>query len=224
MEVVAQTLLRNSDRYNYLRKGWLYRIKDKFRADALELNVAERVMEYVAVIMTACEVMQDILKLQFDLDRIFDYYYYHFLYKYSGDTNIDMKVYDAIKAFISINKSKLYDSMQIFDVPKLDDNHIGYFVNLEYKENVNRHKGADGKYYDYLYMFPTDVIEDYLKGRGFEDPRSAINSLRKRKLIKYTRTGSNPKFDLVIEGTSVPMYAFWVEHIEQDSVGMRSIF
>ena len=222
--LIAQALLRKSDRYNYLRQGWLNRTKQRFRTDALDLNIADRIMEYLAVIMTACEVMQDILELKFDLDRIFDYYYYHFLEKYSGDCNMDVRVYDVIKGFIGINKDRLYDSMNIFGVPRLNDDYIGYFVNLSHYENKNRHRGADGKYYDYLYMFPIDIIEDYLKGRGFEDPKTAINSLRKKKLIKYSRSGNNPKFDLPIDGVNVPMYAFWLESTEMDSMGMRGIF
>lgn len=222
--LIAQALLTNSHKYNYLRQGWLNRTKDKVREEVLELDVADRIMEYVAIIMTACEVMEDILDLEFEKEHIFEYFFYQFLYKYSGDSNMDVKVYDAIKAFIGVNKDKLYDSMHIFGLPRLNDDAIGYFVDLSHYENKNRHRGTDGKYYDYLYIFPIDTMEDYLKGRGFEDPKTAINSLRKKKLIKYSRSGNNPKLDLLIDNVNVPMYAFWIESTDMDSMGMRSIF
>lgn len=208
---VAQKLLQHPEKYNYLRKGWLCRVKSRFAADSLVLNVADRVMEYIAIIMTACEVMQDILGMSFDMDKIFEYYYFHFLYKHSGDENLDVKVYDAIKSFVAANRKKLYDANFVWGVPTLDDDHIGYFVDLSHYTNKDRHKGADGRYYDYLAIFPVDTINDYLKGKGFEDSKFAINTLRKKKLIKASRSGSNPKLDYPVDGINVPMYAFWLD-------------
>lgn len=208
---VAQKLLQHPEKYNYLRKGWLCRVKSRFVADSLVLNVADRVMEYIAIIMTACEVMQDVLEMKLDIDKIFEYYYFHFLYKHSGDENLDVKVYDAIKAFVSVNRNKMYDANDYWGVPPLKDEYIGYFADLSYKPNRDRHSVADGTYYDYLAIFPIDIIHQYLKSKGFEDPKSAINTLRKKKLIKYSRSGSNPKFDLPIDGINVATYAFWLE-------------
>ena len=124
---------------------------------------------------------------------------------------MDVKVYDAIKAFVSVNRNKMYDANDYWGVPPLKDEYIGYFADLSYKPNRDRHSVADGTYYDYLAIFPIDIIHQYLKSKGFEDPKSAINTLRKKKLIKYSRSGSNPKFDLPIDGINVATYAFWLE-------------
>lgn len=208
---VAQKLLQYPDKYNHIRKGWLYKVKSRFVADGLVLNVADRVMEYIAIIMTACEVMQDILEMSFDIDKIFEYYYFQLLYKHSGDENLDVKVYDAMKSFIAANRRKMYDANHIWGVPPLDDEHVGYFVDLSHYPDRDRHKGADGKYYDYLAIFPVDIVKDYLRGKGFEDPKSAINTLRKKKLIKASRSGSNPKLDYPVDGINIPMYAIWLD-------------
>jgi hypothetical protein len=208
---VAQKLLQYPDKYNHIRKGWLYKVKSRFVADGLVLNVADRVMEYIAIIMTACEVMQDVLEMSFDIDKIFEYYYFQLLYKHSGDENLDVKVYDAMKSYIVANRRKMYDANYIWGIPALDDEHVGYFVDLSHYPNKDRHKAADGKYYDYLAMFPIGQVQDYLKGRGFEDPKAAMNTLRKRRLIKYTRSGSDPKLDYPIDGINVPMYAIWLD-------------
>ena len=87
---------------------------------------------------------------------------------------------------------------------------------MSHYENQNRHKGADGKYYDLLYVFPVEYVEEYLKQRGFEDPKQAINTLRKQKLIKASRSGNNPKLDLQTETVKMDTYAFWVE--KQDAL------
>lgn len=208
---VAQQLLQYPEKYNHLRKGWLYRVKSRFAADDLVLNVAERVMEYVAIIMTACEVMQDVLEMEFDMDKIFEYYYFQLLYKHSGDENLDIKVYDAMKSYIAANRRRMYDANHVWGVPPLDDVHIGYFVDLSHYPDRDRHKGADGKYYDYLAIFPVGLVEDYLRGKGFEDPKAALNTLRKKKFIKTSRSGSNPKLDYPIDGINIPMYAIWLD-------------
>ncbi|NLL79212.1 MAG: DUF927 domain-containing protein [Clostridiales bacterium] len=208
---VAQYLLKNPSKYNYLRTVWLNKTKDRYKLDAITLNIGNRVMEYVAIIMTACEVLQDVLEVELDKDKIFEYFYFQFLYKRSDDENIDVKVYDAMKSFISANRKKLYDANFVWGVPPLDEEHIGYFVDLSHYTNKDRHKGADGKYYDYLAIFPVDTINTYLKGKGFEDPKFAINTLRKKKLIKASRSGSNPKLDYPIDGINVPMYAIWLD-------------
>lgn len=220
--LVAKELMKNSKKYDYLRIGWLKRTKNRYEDEKLELNIFDRVSEYVAIIMTACEVMMRVLDMKFDVDRIFDFYFYHFIYKYSGDANIDVKVYDAIRSFISANRNRIQNASYDWGIPVLEDGKIGYFCDMSYKPNKDRHQ-ASGEYYDFLFMFPIETVEDYLRSKGFGEPRVAVNSLRKRKLIKYTRSGNNPKLDVDIENIKTPMYAFWLKRGDDNIAGMRGL-
>lgn len=223
--MIAKELMCNSEKYNSIRNKWLATCKAKFKEEALVLNIAERVMNYVALIMTAAEVMQSVLEVEFDLEKIFAFYFFHFIEKHSEDTNVDGKVYDLMKQMIALNSNRLYPAMQVVSVPSLDEIHVGYEVDLSHHSNRDRHKGADGEYYDYLYIFPVEFVDDYLKERGFTDSKQAINTLRKRKLIKSSRSGSNPKFDLQLDiGIVIPTYAIWIKKGDDNPNYFQELF
>lgn len=168
-------------------------------------------MNYVAIIMTAAEVMESVLDIGLNLMELFFFYYFHFLYKNSEDTNMPTKVYSVVRQMILVNQEKLYNTSQIIGMPYLSEENCGYKIDLSHYPNRDRHKGADGKYYDLIYIFPVEYAEEYLKQRGFEDPKQAINTLRKQKLIKSSRSGNNPKYELQTETVKMDTYAFWVE-------------
>lgn len=209
--LIAEELMRNSEKYNEIRQKW-YRISQvQYKKDNLLSDIGERVMNYVAIIMTAAEVMESVLDIGLNLMELFFFYYFHFLYKNSEDTNMPTKVYSVVRQMILVNQEKLYNTSQIIGMPYLSEENCGYKIDLSHYPNRDRHKGADGKYYDLIYIFPVEYADEYLKQRGFEDPKQAINTLRKQKLIKSSRSGNNPKYELQTETVKMDTYAFWVE-------------
>lgn len=119
--LIAEELMRNAEKYNEIRQKW-YRIsKEQYRKDNLLSDIGERVMNYVAIIMTAAEVLESVLDIGLNLMEIFFFYYFHFLYKNSEDTNMPAKVYSVVRQMILVNEQKLYNTMQINGMPYLSE-------------------------------------------------------------------------------------------------------
>lgn len=218
--LIAQELMRNSKHYHQIYAGWKASIKLRIANDKILLNIADRVMGYMSIIMTAVSVLETVLQVSFNTEEIFDFYYTHFIIRKADEANIDIQLYERIKIFVSMNKNKLFPIMLQNGVPALDDLHIGYEADLTWKLPQYRHKDINGDYYDYLYIFPVDILEEYLSHYGFNDPKHAMRTLLEKKLLKYSRSG-RATYDLEVEGYTIPTYAIWFKEPEATLDGVK---
>lgn len=205
--LIVKELFANSDTYNSRRKFWIQVCKEKYQKDSFILNISDRIFEYIAIIMVSAEVMQVVLKLTFDLNRFFDYYYFYFIERKAEDGNLWEKVYEVVQRMIFDNRKRLVYLNTKNGVPRLEDEQVGYEIDLSSYPDRDRHKDAEGNYCDFLFAFPISFVEKYFMERGYDDLKTKMKILKKQKLIKYGSSGC--KYNLDVEGIPTPTYAFW---------------
>lgn len=206
--MIAEQLMNHSEDYKQLREEWAEKIKGRMNTDSITMNIKNRVVNYLSIIMTAVIVLKDVLKLNMNVAAIYDFYYSHFVVYKAEDSSLDVLVYERIKTFVCLNKNKFAPIMLLNGVPPLAEWQVGYEADLSHQSPQYRHKDISGEYYDFLYIFPKDLLEEYLSKYAFNDPAQAMRSLLDKKLLKYSRSG-RATYELKMEVGSLTTYAVW---------------
>lgn len=208
--MLATQLMQNSEHYNLIRKEWLARIRSRMKEEKIVLGIGNRLSGYLSIIMTATILLNETLNIDLNINSIYDFWYKHIIYLKSLDSNMFTQVYNRIKILISENYNKFYELNYINGVPALGEDFIGWAVDLSHYAEMNRRK-VNGEYYDYIYVFPRDFLDEYLKRWGFADPYLAMKSLLSENLLRKSG-GSSPIFYMDVESLpKIPTYGVFFQ-------------
>lgn len=204
--LIAQELMKNSDKWNERRKYWKEQAREETKAENIVLNTADRIMEYVGLFTMSCELLSTVLNVKLDVNAVFKFFFLHMIFKNAEDANIGIRVYDYVMGYIASNRQKFYELDAYFGIPTLDDEHIGYVKDCS---GVKRKHKLQDVVYNRLYIFPEETIETLLKNKGYEDVKVAMRDLAKRKLLRTH--GDRPTWEFPVNGIEARVYAFWAK-------------
>lgn len=205
--LVAKELLRKGEQYRKVFEGWVRYIKKEVRRKKIRFGCSDRVTNVVALNMTACNLINDLLNISMNTEEIFEFFFSHIIIKIAEEASLGLSAYEVLKRHYVLNRD-LYPiackSMVSngYEMPPEDK---GFVVTTRRK-----HEDKDGTAYYCYVVFRPDEVDEVLKYAGFKDTNVALSSIRKLGLLR-SHDGARNDFKIRINGTKVKMKGIWIK-------------
>ena len=187
--LVASELLKNSDEWYARWKEIDGKVQAKIEKDKIFLSIVPRVADFVVLFTLAAEVVNRVLGISLDVDKIFKFAYQYIIVANAEEANLAERAYTYLLEYYSMHKEKFalgefYGCQTQNNVYMLNDDEEGF---VRY---ANRKRIINGMEYDRQIVFRMSSIERILDEAGF----SVKVALSKLKEAKYLQTKGDDRF------------------------------
>lgn len=208
--MVAQELLKHGNHWQCCFEGWRKRVRDRIREEKLLLGIGDRIADFVALYMTACEIVGTVLEVEMCIEDVFEFFFIHILVKNAEDANLGTRAYEALISYYAQNK---YAYPRLFTMSQDETGKDETFILEEDQEGFVYearcvHLAGETEYYDCLVFFP-DVLERVLLRRGFSDAKVALKAVQKENLL-HSKDKHRLYNERMINGVSTRVYMLWI--------------
>lgn len=202
--LIAQELLRNSSHWQEVFEGWRKKVRDRIREEKLLLGIGDRVADFVALYVTASELLSAVLKVNMAIDAVFDFFFLHIIVKNAEDANLGTRVYESIIAYFAKNRHLYPALFPLGDDYIMEPETEGFVVDSQRGRTV-----GDKTFHHYV-IFQCDVLDAMLIRNNFSDPKVALKALQKDGYLR-TKDKSRLYIEKRINGITTRVYGVWVD-------------
>lgn len=207
--LVAQELLRNGDDWKPHFEDWCKSVKRKMQDDKIILGVGDRISEVVALFMTSAEILNSVLKVEFDISGIFDFLYDYMIFKNAEEINLGTRAYSAIIRHYARNRDRFVDEVSASMMPLSDILTCQQDMEGVVVDSTKVHRDVQGNRYDRYIVFYPDVLEKILKDNGFIEPKVVLRAMHKEGLLR-TKDSKRDYMIVCLEGVETRVFAVWI--------------
>lgn len=207
--LVAQELLRNGDDWKPHFEDWCKSVKRKMQDDKIILGVGDRISEVVALFMTSAEILNSVLKVEFDISGIFDFLYDYMIFKNAEEINLGTRAYSAIIRHYARNRDRFVDEVSASMMPLSDILTCQQDMEGVVVDSTKVHRDVQGNRYDRYIVFYPDVLEKILKDNCFIEPKVVLRAMHKEGLLR-TKDSKRDYMIVCLEGVETRVFAVWI--------------
>lgn len=202
--IIAKEILLNSEYWKKRIDFWMKKTTEKVKQENIFITISSRIVNYVALLAVSCEIISKVLNRQFNVEKVFMFFFTYMLLKNADECNIGKRAYEIICKYISDHRSEFTDATYTGDdLHYTEEGKKGFF------KTTNRKRKIDNKEYDTYYIFAQETMEEILEKRCFTDTRIVMKELREAGYLK-TKDSNRLYVMPRLEGILVKMYAIFV--------------
>lgn len=202
--MVAQELLKHGNHWQCCFEGWRKKVRDRIREEKLLLGIGDRVADFVALYVTASELLSAVLKVNMAVDAIFDFFFLHIVVKNAEDANLGTRVYETIVAYFAKNRNLYPELFPLGDDYIMEPETEGFVV------DSRRGRTVGDKTFHHYVIFQCDILDAMLERNHFSDPRVALKALQKDGYLR-TKDKSRSYIEKRINGITTRVYGVWID-------------
>lgn len=209
--LIAVELMKNSDKWEEVLNKWKEEITQRMENEKRVSVIGDRIENVVALYMTSCEILNEILNVHLDVSEVYEFFYLHIVVAKTTDMGLGTRAYDAV-----ISHYKRYRNERYVDgetrlsglAVRTEDFNIesgkeGFLLNSR-----RTHMSNDGRYFRTYIVFLSGMLEEILENNGC-DSKVAIKCMHREGLMK-TKDKARDYMELSINGIKEKVYAVWV--------------
>lgn len=212
--LIAVELMKNSNKWEEVLNKWKEEITQRMENEKCVSVIGDRIENVVALYMTSCEILDEVLDLGLDISKVYEFFYLHINVVKTTDMGLGTRAYDAV-----IRHYKRYRNERYMD----GDSHLsGSSINVEGEDfdiesgmegftlsSRRPHKSKDGRLFRTYIVFSNGVLEEILENNNC-DSKVAIKCMNREGLMK-TKDKARDYMELSINGIKEKVHAVWVQ-------------
>ncbi len=202
--MVAQELLKHGNHWQCCFEGWRKKVRDRIREEKLLLGIGDRVADFVALYVTASELLSAVLKVNMAIDAVFDFFFLHIIVKNAEDANLGTRVYESIIAYFAKNRHLYPALFPIGDDYIMEPETEGFVI------DSRRGRTVGDKTFHHYVIFQCDILDAMLIRNNFSDPKVALKALQKDGYLR-TKDKSRSYIEKRINGITTRVYGVWID-------------
>ncbi|MDE7476665.1 MAG: hypothetical protein K2M91_01720, partial [Lachnospiraceae bacterium] len=198
--MVAKELLANGSHWHTKFVSWQTRIRQRIADDGYSLGIADRVTDVMALYMVSCEILNEILGLEFNVEKVYDFFYRYIVFKNAEEENRGRSAYNAVMNHF-IRYQDRYQDAEVSMLLSADDK-VNYMMPPEIEgliETAPRlHRDRKGNTYNRYIIFNVGVLEKILMDNGYPEPKVTLRRMLDEGLLRTKgndRTCINVRFN-----------------------------
>lgn len=210
--LIATELLRNSDTWQNCLNTWKDRVRQKMKSDKIVSNLCMRVANAVALYMTSCEIAGTILSVHFDIEKVFEFFYFYIICARAEEEERGMKAYQAVvRHYVRYKNERYGDAVPRMStlIGKDDDYSICPDKEGFALHSARPHKAKDGTIYNQYVVFYPNVLEKILDDNHSTDAMLDIKAMGKEKLLRV-KDANRLYTEIYLEGIKTKVFAVWI--------------
>lgn len=211
--LIAVELMKNSDKWEEVLNKWKEEITQRMENEKRVSVIGDRIENVVALYMTGCEILNEVLNVNFDVSKVYEFFYLHIIVAKTKDMGLGTRAYDAIIRHYKRYRNERYVdgevrlsglSMMINEEDfNIESGIEGFLLNSR-----RSHRSNDGRYFRTYIVFLSGMLEEILENNGC-DSKVAIKCMHREGLMK-TKDKARDYMELSINGIKEKVYAVWV--------------
>lgn len=212
--LIANELLKNSDKWEEVLNKWKNDIMRRMEDEKRISVIGDRVVNIVALYITSCEILNDILNVRLDVSEVYEFFYLHIIVAKTTDMGLGTRAYDAV-----IRHYKRYRNERYVD----GDVHLSSLSVMKKEQDYNIesgmegfvvhasrvHKSKDDRFFSVYIVFLEGMLEEILENNNC-DSKVAIKCMHREGLLK-TKDANRDYMELSINGIKEKVHAVWVQ-------------
>lgn len=206
--MIAQRLMIEDTRWHACFNKWRNAVRGRIHEAKLLLSIGDRIADFVALYVTSCELLSDVLGVTMSINDVYDFFFTHIIFKNAEDANLGIRAYEYVVSYYSKNQNR-FPRLFPLDVEKndgftLEDDQIGFVM------SAGRKKSIDGIVYaDYLAIYPDDLAV-VLRNNGVTDKKVALKAIQKEGRLR-SKDKNRLYIEKTINGVKTKVHMFWVD-------------
>lgn len=209
--LIAVELMKNSDKWEEVLNKWKKEITQRMENEKRVSVIGDRIENVVALYMTGCEILNEILNINLDVFEVYEFFYTHIVVAKTKDMGLGTRAYDAVIRHYKRYRNERYVDGEArlsgFSV-RTEDFNIesgmeGFLLNSR-----RTHRSNDGRYFRTYIVFLSGMLEEILENNNC-DSKVAIKCMHREGLMK-TKDKARDYMELSINGIKEKVYAVWV--------------
>lgn len=207
--LIADELLKNSDKWEEVLNKWKNDIMRRMEDEKRISVIGDRVVNIVALYITSCEILNEILNVRLDVSEVYEFFYLHIIVAKTTDMGLGTRAYDAVIRHYKRYRNERYNDVNGCRNPlgngyNVDPGSEGF---VEYARRI--HKSKDGRLFNIYIVFLEGVLEEILENNGC-DSKVALKCMHREGLLK-TKDANRDYVEMSINGIKEKVHAVWVQ-------------
>ena len=212
--LIAVELLKNGDAWEKVLNRWKEAVRQKMENEKRVSVIGDRIENVVALYMTSCEILNEILNVHLDVSKVYEFFYLHIIVAKTTDMGLGTRAYDAVIRHYKRYRDERYVdgearmsglSMRIGEEDfNIESGMEGFLLNSR-----RPHRSNDGRFFRTYIVFSNGVLEEILENNKC-DSKVAIKCMHREGLMK-TKDKARDYMELSINGIKEKVHAVWVE-------------
>ena len=212
--LIADELLKNSDKWEEVLNKWKNDIMRRMEDEKRISVIGDRVVNIVALYITSCEILNDILNVRLDVSEVYEFFYLQIIVAKTTDMGLGTRAYDAV-----IRHYKRYRNERYVD----GDVHLSSLSVMKKEQDYNIesgmegfvvhvsrvHKSKDDRLFSVYIVFLEGMLEEILENNNC-DSKVALKCMHREGLLK-TKDANRDYMELSINGIKEKVHAVWVQ-------------
>ena len=212
--LIANELLKNSDKWEEVLNKWKNDIMRRMEDEKRISVIGDRVVNIVALYITSCEILNDILNVRLDVSEVYEFFYLQIIVAKTTDMGLGTRAYDAV-----IRHYKRYRNERYVD----GDVHLSSLSVMKKEQDYNIesgmegfvvhvsrvHKSKDDRLFSVYIVFLEGMLEEILENNNC-DSKVALKCMHREGLLK-TKDANRDYMELSINGIKEKVHAVWVQ-------------
>lgn len=213
--LIAVELMKNSDKWEKVLNKWKEEITQRMENEKRASVIGDRVVNVVALYMTGCEILNEVLGIGLNTSKVYEFFYLHIIIAKTSDAGLGLRAYDAVIRHYRRYKKERYADGAIHMSSlsaMIEEDDFNTETGMEgFVLNASRsHKSKDGRIFGMYIVFLSGVLEEILDNNGFSDAKVAIRSMNREGLMK-TKDKARDYIEVSIDGVKEKVFAVWVQ-------------
>ncbi len=212
--LIAVELMKNSNKWEDVLNKWKEEITQRMENEKRVSVIGDRIENVVALYMTSCEILDEVLDLGLDVSEVYEFFYMHIIVAKTTDMGLGTRAYDAVIRHYKRYRNERYVDGDVH-LSGLSMNVGGEDFDIEsgmegfILSSRRPHKSKDGRLFRTYIVFSNGVLEEILENNGC-DSKVALKCMNREGLMK-TKDKARDYMELSINGIKEKVHAVWVQ-------------